>query len=110
MAVIGEAVRAGALMSAGQLGHALGLSSPATSALIARLERGGHVTRSRDPEDGRRVLLSPSPSARRGSIEYFKPMGDAVAAALADCDEAETAAIAAFLASLVRNTHASSLG
>ncbi len=109
MGLLGEANRAGVLMTAGQLGHALGLSSPATSALIARLERGGHVTRSRDPEDRRRVLLSASPSAQRGSVEYFKPMGDAVSAALAGCDETEAAAIAAFLGRLVRNTHAASL-
>lgn len=108
MAELGEAHRAGAQMTAGQLGDALGLSSPATSALISRLEGGGHVTRSRDPKDRRRVLLTASPSAQRGAVEYFQPMGDAVAAALRGCSDEEMSVIARFLECLVRHMHASS--
>jgi DNA-binding MarR family transcriptional regulator len=92
-------------VTAGRLGRALGLSSPATSALIARLESGGHVTRARDPKDRRRILLTASSSAQQGAAAYFQPMGNAVTAALAECDEAETAVIAAFLERLVREMH-----
>lgn len=105
MAHLGEANPAGAPVTAGRLGKALGLSSPATSALIARLESGGHVTRERDPQDRRRVLLTASASAQRGAAAYFQPMGDAVTAALGECSEEETAAIAAFLKRLVKEMH-----
>lgn len=105
LAQLGAADRSGAPMTAGQLGAALGLSSPATSALIARLELAGNVTRSRDPQDRRRVLVTASPSAQRSAVAYFQPMGDAVTAALDDRGEDEMAAIVAFLERLVREMH-----
>ncbi|MCE5204374.1 MAG: MarR family transcriptional regulator [Coriobacteriales bacterium] len=101
MAALGEATRTGTTMTAGQLGAAVGLSSPATSALIRRLEDAGHVTRVRDPQDRRRVLLQASPSALKGAEAYFRPMGRAVTAALAVCDPADTDAVARFLQQLV---------
>ncbi len=101
MAQLDAAHRVGVRLTAGQLGEALGLSSPATSALIARLERAGHVTRTRDPEDRRRVLLNVSSSAQLGAVDYFQPMGDAVTAALSDCDAVETRAVIDFLDRLV---------
>jgi DNA-binding MarR family transcriptional regulator len=106
MAELGQAQQAGGVMTAGDLGRALGLSSPATSALIARLERGGHVTRSRDPEDRRRVLLTASASAQQGAVAYFKPMGDAVTAALVGCSEQELGVVAGFLERLVMHMRA----
>jgi DNA-binding MarR family transcriptional regulator len=108
MAHLGDARPGGMPVTAGRLGTALGLSSPATSALIARLESGGHVTRARDPKDRRRVLLTASPSAKRGAAAYFQPMGNAVTAALAECSEDETAVIATFLERLVKEMHLAS--
>lgn len=102
MAQLDQAHRSHTLLTAGQLGEALGLSSPATSALISRLERAGHVTRIRDPEDRRRVLLEVSASAQLGAVDCFQPMGNAVAAALRDCDAAETGAVTDFLERLVQ--------
>lgn len=101
MAQLDSAHRSGVQLTAGQLGGALGLSSPATSALIRRLESAGHVTRSRDPEDRRRVLLSVSPAAQRSAIAYFQPMGDSVTAALRECDVTEVRAVTHFLERLV---------
>ena len=103
MAELGQAHQTGVSMTAGQLGAALGLSSPATSALIARLESAGHIERTRDPEDGRRVLLTASPSALLGAVAYFQPMGDAVAAALEGCHDEDRGVIASFLERLVNN-------
>lgn len=101
MASLGEAQRAGKAMTAGELAASIGLSSPATSALIVRLENGGHIDRMRDPEDRRRVLITPSLTAVVGAIAYFQPMGDAVTAALSGYDVTDTAVIAGFLERLV---------
>lgn len=97
MAVLGEGTQGDARMTAGALGAALGLSSPATSALIARLESAGHLIRERDPHDRRRVLLKLSQSASRGATEYFRPLGDAVDGALANTAHHDQAVILSFL-------------
>lgn len=44
----------------GELGEALGLDSATLTPLLKRMEAGGLVTRSRDPEDERRVLVEPT--------------------------------------------------
>lgn len=106
MAALGQAQRAGATMTAGELGAAIALSSPATTALIRRLHRAGHIERSRDPDDRRRVILTPTRSAIMGAVACFQPMGDAVTDALAGCDGPDTAVIAGFLERLVRSMHA----
>lgn len=106
MAALGQAQRAGTAMTAGELGEAIGLSSPATSALIARLESAGHIERTRDPEDRRRVLLTPSQSAIIGAVAYFQPMGDAASAALDGFGEEDIDVIADFLGRLVRHMRA----
>jgi len=108
LALLGAADRVGAPMTAGEMGAALGLSSPATSALIARLESVGHLSRGRDPRDRRRVLLTASPSARRSAVAYFQPMGDAVTTALEGCGSDEMNAIVAFLERLVQEMHIAS--
>ncbi|MHB8049620.1 MAG: MarR family transcriptional regulator [Coriobacteriia bacterium] len=101
MAALGEAQRAGTAMTVGELGAAIGLSSPATSALITRLESAGHIERERDPEDRRRVLITPSITSVMSAIAYFQPMGEAVTASLAGCGGEETDVIAGFLERLV---------
>lgn len=40
----------------GSLASALGLSLPTMTGILGRLERGGYLLRSRDQEDGRRVI------------------------------------------------------
>lgn len=44
-------------VSVGELGHRLRLDSGTLTPLLKRLEAAGHVTRRRDPEDERRVLV-----------------------------------------------------
>lgn len=45
-------------LSVGQLGAELGLDSSTLTPLLKRIESGGFVTRARDPEDERRVVVS----------------------------------------------------
>lgn len=101
MAALGEAHRSGSTMTAGELAASIGLSSPATSALIVRLESAGHIERERDPEDRRRVLITPSITSVVSAIAYFQPMGLAVSAGLAGCDVHDRQVIASFLQRLV---------
>lgn len=101
MAALGEAHRTGTAMTAGQLGAAISLSSPATSALITRLESAGHIERVRDPQDRRRMLITPSITSVVSAIAYFQPMGEAVTSALAGRGGEDTDVIADFLSRLV---------
>jgi len=48
-------------VSVGDLGRRLRLDSGTLTPLLKRLETAGHVTRRRDPEDERRVLVEPTP-------------------------------------------------
>ncbi|HWS33957.1 MAG TPA: MarR family transcriptional regulator, partial [Actinoplanes sp.] len=52
-----QAERRGAPLTPGRLGENIGLTSGATTALIDRLERGGHLRRSRESADRRVVHL-----------------------------------------------------
>lgn len=44
-------------LTAGQLADLTGLTTGAITGMINRLEKSGHVSRERDPDDGRRVLV-----------------------------------------------------
>lgn len=50
-------------LTIGALGHELGMSKATTTSVVDRLERAGHVRRSRDERDRRRVYLEVTPSA-----------------------------------------------
>ncbi|MEU3722632.1 MarR family transcriptional regulator [Streptomyces sp. NPDC031705] len=92
-----DAARAGEPATAGLLGTRLGLNSAGTTAAIDRLERLGHVERTRDPGDRRRVLLRVSPEAVRLGQEFFGPMLNGVLDALAALSPTERDTIRTFL-------------
>ncbi|MDQ6523282.1 MarR family transcriptional regulator [Nocardioides sp. LHD-245] len=81
-----------------RLAAAIGLSAPATSALLRRLETSGHVERTTDPADGRRHLLTLTASARQVAAGFFGPLADALRASLAGLDDAEVAVVERWLA------------
>ncbi|MFD4948801.1 MarR family transcriptional regulator [Streptomyces sp. NPDC058239] len=92
-----DAERAGTDATAGWLGAQLGLNSAGTTSVIDRLERLGHLERTRDPRDRRRVLLGVTPRAVELGRSFFGPLiGDTVAV-LREFDESETAAVRRFL-------------
>ena len=97
-----DAERAGTDATAGWLGAQLGLYSAGTTAVIDRLERLGHLTRTRDPRDRRRVLLTVDPRAVELGWEFFGPLIDKTVAVLRDFDESETAAVRRFLSAAHR--------
>jgi DNA-binding MarR family transcriptional regulator len=51
-------------VSVGELGERLHLDSGTLTPLLKRMEQGGFITRSRDPEDERRVLVAPTVHGR----------------------------------------------
>ncbi|MTV25231.1 MarR family transcriptional regulator [Nitriliruptoraceae bacterium ZYF776] len=92
---------AGEPLTAGELSRRLELSTGATTRLIDRLERVGHLQRSPDPADRRRRLVSVTPTARATAGAYFGQLGARVEDLLPSREPAELAAIERFLADLV---------
>ncbi len=62
-------------LTAGRLSAKLGTSTGATTAVIDRLERIGHIHRNRDHADRRKVTLHFEPLAMQLAGAYFGPLG-----------------------------------
>ncbi len=80
---ISTGARDGTPVTVGELAARLGLGAPATSALVDRLEAVGHVERTRDPNDRRRVTIAMRPQALELASDYFQPLGRTMAEAVA---------------------------
>ncbi|WNI27052.1 MarR family transcriptional regulator [Streptomyces sp. ITFR-16] len=92
-----DAERSGTEATPGRLGAELGLNSAGTTSLIGRLERLGHLTRTRDPRDRRRVLLTVTPGAVELGWAAFGPVIGSAVALLREFDAGEVAAVRRFL-------------
>ncbi|REE95955.1 MarR family winged helix-turn-helix transcriptional regulator [Thermomonospora umbrina] len=68
----------GALLSPARLSERIALSSGATTALLNRLERAGHVVRTRETADRRVVTLRSSPRVQDLADEFFGPLAGRV--------------------------------
>ncbi|MFF2555212.1 MarR family winged helix-turn-helix transcriptional regulator [Nocardia sp. NPDC058058] len=73
----------GATLSPARLSERISLSQPATTALLNRLEQAGHVQRTRDSSDRRVVTLRSSAHVQNLADEFFRPLGERVAAVMA---------------------------
>ncbi|MEJ2890577.1 MarR family winged helix-turn-helix transcriptional regulator [Actinomycetospora aeridis] len=60
-------------MGVAELARRLGVSSPATTVLVDRLERAGLVERVRDADDRRRVTVTDTPAGRAATLEAWLP-------------------------------------
>jgi DNA-binding MarR family transcriptional regulator len=69
-----DAERAGIAATPGWLGSQLGLTSPATTALIDRLAAAGHVRRRPSPADRRKVEILVSQQAVALGWDFFGPL------------------------------------
>jgi DNA-binding MarR family transcriptional regulator len=97
LAYVTAADEAGAPLTPGQLGAELGLSSPATTALIDRLERVGHLTREPHASDRRKVALRTREQGLRLAMEFFMPLGQALRQVMKEFDEDQLGTILRFL-------------
>ena len=92
---------AGGHLGAGELARALELSSGATTRLIDRLERVGHVARSTDPYDRRRRVVAITTSAQTTAGEYFGSLATTIERVLEPYDDQERAVLRRFLGEVV---------
>ncbi|MHA7144658.1 MarR family winged helix-turn-helix transcriptional regulator [Arthrobacter sp. TmT3-37] len=76
------AARAGLTVTPGLLREELNLSSPATTALVDRLDSAGHVTRRRSEVDRRQVHLEMTEKARITGAMLFAPLARHINAVL----------------------------
>ncbi len=89
--------RIGRPLTPGELGHRLGISSGATTALVDRLERAGYVRRVRDDRDRRRLTLHRADSATALLRTFSEPLDTAMAAIVVGYSGGELAVVQRFL-------------
>jgi DNA-binding MarR family transcriptional regulator len=97
LAVIIDATRRGEPVTAGDLGARLNLSSPATSALLDRLVRAGHVNRVRSTRDRRKVELRMTAAATEVGRSTLEPLAGRVGSVLEDLDPVQQELVVGFL-------------
>ncbi|HSK24332.1 MAG TPA: MarR family transcriptional regulator [Egicoccus sp.] len=88
-------------MTAGDLARSLELSTGATTRLVDRLERMGHVERTTDDDDRRRRRIAVSPRARATAGGYFGELSRRIERIIDTMDAPDRDIVAAFLAALV---------
>ena len=97
LVAIMDAARGGESLTAGRLGAAVDLSSASVTALLDRLEKVGHIRRTRDADDRRRVVLEMSDSAMAAGAEHFGGLQRDLTAAMEGYSDDELAVVRRFL-------------
>lgn len=103
--------REGSRLGPAELGQRLGISTGSATELADRLERAGHIVRSRDPDDRRRVALIPQQETIGRIFGELAPLFDALDALAGDYSDAERAVIERYLRAAAKElrSHARSL-
>lgn len=91
---------ADAPLTPGRLREHLGLTSGAVTACLDRLERAGHIRRSRESADRRVIHLHYAEGARSVARAYFLPLAEATEGARTRFSEDEQSVILRFLAAM----------
>jgi DNA-binding MarR family transcriptional regulator len=87
------------------LGHVLGMTSASATVLVDRLAAAGHVRRDRHPQDGRRVTLEVTDSARAEVRDVLRPLLDALAEVSAGLTAEQAETVLAFLTGTTAALH-----
>lgn len=87
-------------LTPGMLREHLGLTSGAVTACLDRLERAGHIRRSRGSKDRRVVHLHYAEGARAAARTFFRPLADATESVRDRFSDEELATVVRFLAAL----------
>ncbi|MFD0901514.1 MarR family winged helix-turn-helix transcriptional regulator [Actinomadura sediminis] len=83
-----NALALGGPQTPGGLAELMGITTGgAITAVIDRLEKSGHVRRTRDPDDRRRVIVELVPGAAERTGRYFEPMSRRFRERLAGCTD-----------------------
>ncbi|WP_207401011.1 MarR family transcriptional regulator [Actinomadura roseirufa] len=80
-----------------RLGDRLGLTTGSVTAMLDRLERMGHLTRSPHPNDRRRLVVRITPEATRRVSELYTPLSQEGAREVSGYTPAEFALLIGFL-------------
>src|SRR6478736_3507401 len=104
LAVIMRHTARGNVVTPGLLRKELNLSSPATTALIDRLDSAGHVVRERHSTDRRQVQLKMTPKAFREGGAIFAPLAKHMGGALAGFSEGELDTVMRFMTAMIEAT------
>lgn len=83
--------------SPGRLSQGEGVTGPAVAETLRRLESDGFVGRTRDPDDGRRVVVTLTDAGRASLDDRDRAVLGRIQDALARLDDDERAALAAVL-------------
>ena len=106
LALVMDRAQLGETTTPGQLSAAMQLSAPATSAMLDRLERLGHVRRLPHPSDRRSVVVEMTDHARAVGEQMFGRLAAHLGPVLGSRTEEELADIATFLEQVVAATRA----
>jgi len=98
------AAEAGTPLSPAELSRRIAMTTGATTILLNRLEDAGHVLRSRESSDRRRVTLRPTPAAREHARRFLSFAGAEIAATLHAADPEELRVVATFLSKIAEAT------
>ncbi|WP_255768675.1 MarR family winged helix-turn-helix transcriptional regulator [Pseudarthrobacter sulfonivorans] len=104
LAVIMRHTAKGLVVTPGVLRKELHLSSPATTALIDRLDNSGHVVRERHASDRRQVQLRMTPKAFQDGGAMFLPLSRHMGAAIAAFSPEELELVTRFMTAMVDAT------
>lgn len=97
LSIIMKYQQQGTLPSPRELSHDLQLSSPATTAMLDRLEKGGLIERQRTDKDRRVVRIALTKKAGTSGREMFMPLGKSMLEVIAEFDEAQISVISDFM-------------
>ncbi|PQZ96501.1 MarR family transcriptional regulator [Arthrobacter sp. MYb227] len=97
IAIIIRFMLAGNAPTPGELSRELSLSAPATSALLERLERSGHVERLRIDNDRRVVRIRITQKAKTEGQLMFAPLAASMMGIIANYAESDIALITKFM-------------
>jgi DNA-binding MarR family transcriptional regulator len=90
-------------MTPGRLAEMSGLTTGTVTGVIDRLEAGGFVRRERDPDDRRKVIVSPLPEGVARISEHYQEHGAHMESVLSRRDVGQLRVIADFLTDMANS-------
>lgn len=87
-------------LSPADLSRRIGMTTGATTVLLHRLERAGHIRRSREHTDRRRVTLRPEAATRERARAFIAAAGTEIAQVILSTPTEELRRVTAFVARL----------
>jgi DNA-binding MarR family transcriptional regulator len=89
-------------MESRDFAQAVGISRPTATGVVSTLERRRYVRRRKDPRDGRRVLVSLTPSGERKIEQLFPRFNAEEVSVTAHLDDGQRDVLAGLLRSMYR--------